>query len=109
MKKNARKIKPCFGYIVAFDYTHRNGETIRPITQETFTLQTRNSRCGIILNGKWRYFTPLEFERLQGFPDEWTKGQADIHRYQQIGNAVTVPLIEEILDRLITLRGNGYE
>ena len=37
-----------------------------------------------------RRLTPVECERLQGFPDDWTAGQADSHRYKQMGNAVTV-------------------
>lgn len=37
-----------------------------------------------------RRLTPVECERLQGFPDNWTDGQADTHRYKQMGNAVTV-------------------
>lgn len=37
-----------------------------------------------------RRLTPRECERLQGFPDDWTAGQADSHRYKQMGNAVTV-------------------
>lgn len=37
-----------------------------------------------------RRLTPVETERLQGFPDGWTAGQADSHRYRQMGNAVTV-------------------
>jgi len=37
-----------------------------------------------------RRLTPVECERLQGFPDDWTAGQADSHRYRQMGNAVTV-------------------
>jgi DNA (cytosine-5)-methyltransferase 1 len=37
-----------------------------------------------------RRLTPLECERLQGFPDNWTAGQADSNRYKQMGNAVTV-------------------
>lgn len=37
-----------------------------------------------------RRLTPIECERLQGFPDNWTAGQADTHRYKQMGNAVTV-------------------
>lgn len=37
-----------------------------------------------------RRLTPVECERLQGFPDDWTAGQADSHRYRQLGNAVTV-------------------
>jgi DNA (cytosine-5)-methyltransferase 1 len=53
-----------------------------------------------------RRLTPMECERLQGFPDEWTKydsdgkEQADSHRYKQMGNAVTVNVIEWIGFRL---------
>jgi DNA (cytosine-5)-methyltransferase 1 len=43
-----------------------------------------------------RRLTPLECERLQGFPDNWTKGLSDTQRYKQIGNAVTVDVIEYI-------------
>ena len=48
-----------------------------------------------------RRLTPLECERLQGFPDEWTSGQADQHRYKQMGNAVAVPVVEFIIQRLV--------
>lgn len=34
--------------------------------------------------------TPVECERLQGFPDDWTSGVPDTQRYKQMGNAVTV-------------------
>lgn len=37
-----------------------------------------------------RRVTPLECERLQGFPEGWTDGQSDTNRYKQLGNAVTV-------------------
>jgi len=47
-----------------------------------------------------RRLTPTECERLQGFPDGWTDGQADSHRYKQMGNAVTVNVIEWIGNRL---------
>ncbi len=49
-----------------------------------------------ILNGV-RRLTPIEWERLQGFPDDWTKGISDTRRYQTLGNAVTVPVIREII------------
>lgn len=39
-----------------------------------------------------RRLTPLECERLQGFPDNWTAGQSDSARYRQLGNAVAVPV-----------------
>ena len=48
-----------------------------------------------------RRLTPLECERLQGFPDGWTSGQADQHRYKQMGNAVAVPVVEFIVKRLV--------
>lgn len=49
---------------------------------------------------KVRRLTPLECERLQGFPDGWTESQADTHRYKQMGNAVTVNVMKWIGDRL---------
>lgn len=36
----------------------------------------------------YRYLTPLECERLQGFPDGWTEGENNVSRYFAIGNAV---------------------
>lgn len=44
--------------------------------------------------------TPLECERLQGFPDDWTEGVSDTQRYKCIGNAVTVNVVKEIIKRL---------
>jgi DNA (cytosine-5)-methyltransferase 1 len=47
-----------------------------------------------------RRLTPMECERLQGFPDGWTETQSDSQRYKQMGNAVTVNVIEWIGERL---------
>ena len=47
-----------------------------------------------------RRLTPLECERLQGFPDGWTDGQSDSARYKQLGNAVAVPVVEWIMRRI---------
>ena len=44
-----------------------------------------------------RRLTPMECERLQGFPDKWTDICADSTRYRQIGNAVAVPVVEWII------------
>ena len=41
-----------------------------------------------------RRLTPIECERLQGFPDGWTEGISDTQRYKCLGNAVTVNVIE---------------
>lgn len=48
-----------------------------------------------------RRLTPPECERLQGFPDDWTKGLSDTQRYKCLGNAVTVNVIEAICGRLL--------
>ncbi len=57
-----------------------------------------------------RRLTPLEAERLQGFPDHWTKygvkdgkiiEQSDSARYRQLGNAVAVPVAKWIGQRII--------
>ena len=41
-----------------------------------------------------RRLTPLECERLMGWPDGHTDGQADTHRYKQCGNGVASPVAE---------------
>jgi DNA (cytosine-5)-methyltransferase 1 len=48
-----------------------------------------------------RRLTPLECERLQGFPDGWTDGQSDTARYKQLGNAVAVVCSRWIAKRLL--------
>jgi site-specific DNA-cytosine methylase len=54
-----------------------------------------------------RRLTPLECERLQGFPDGWTEGQNDTQRYKQLGNAVAVPVAEWIGRRIMEAE-TGY-
>lgn len=51
----------------------------------------------IVEAGRVRRLTPLECERLQGLPDNWTKGLSDTQRYKCISNAVTEPVIEYLL------------
>ncbi|MET9269794.1 DNA cytosine methyltransferase [Kribbella sp. NPDC003557] len=51
-----------------------------------------------------RRLTPLESERLQGFPDGWTATshgipQSDRDRYAQLGNSVAVPVFEWVARR----------
>jgi site-specific DNA-cytosine methylase len=68
-------------------------------THHTLRAGTRQS-TGAIQNAVVRRLTPTECERLQGFPEGWTQDQADSHRYKQMGNAVTVNVIEWIGARL---------
>lgn len=48
-----------------------------------------------------RRLTPIECERLQGFPDGWTDSQPDTQRYKQLGNAVSVPVAQWIGKRIM--------
>lgn len=54
-----------------------------------------------------RRLTPLECERLQGFPDQWTalntgnEPISDTQRYKMCGNAVTVNTVQAVMERLI--------
>lgn len=43
-----------------------------------------------------RKMTPREWARLQGFPEDFVLPVADTHLYTQLGNSVTVPLIEAV-------------
>ena len=56
-----------------------------------------------------RRLTPVECERLQGFPDGWTDGQSDSNRYKQLGNAVTVNVIEWLAKNTKTYMENNNE
>ena len=49
-----------------------------------------------------RRLTPLECERLQGFPDGWTDipGASDSARYKALGNAMAIPCVEFIMSRI---------
>jgi len=68
---------------------------------QTLRAGTKQS-TGVLTSSVVRRLTPTECERLQGFPDQWTEGQADSHRYKQLGNAVAVPVVEWIIQRFIT-------
>lgn len=49
------------------------------------------------VTGKLRFLTPVEAERLNGFPDNWTdSGMPEKFRYFTMGNALVVSLIEKM-------------
>ena len=63
--------------------------------------------------GRVRRLTPLETERLQGFPDDWTlptetmanQDTLESARYHACGNAVSVPVAEWIGHRIVATMG----
>ena len=69
----------------------------------TLTAQGGGNTSGraIIKKNRIRRLTPIECERLQGFPDNFTEGVSDTQRYKQMGNTITVNVIELIIKNLI--------
>jgi len=55
-----------------------------------------------------RRLTPLECERLQGFPDGWTEGESDTARYKMVGNAVCRKISEWLGKRIIKSEMGGF-
>jgi site-specific DNA-cytosine methylase len=65
-----------------------------------FTIDTVGGHA-VATENQVRRLTPLECERLQGFPDDWTASQSDSARYKQMGNAVAVPVVEWIIQGIV--------
>lgn len=83
------------------DYNHRmrqdgNTGTVR----STFGNEAPGNGNKLVDGTKIRRLTPLECERLQGFPDGWTDILSDTQRYKTLGNAVTTNVIKYIISRL---------
>jgi DNA (cytosine-5)-methyltransferase 1 len=59
--------------------------------------------------------TPLECERLQGFPDRWTdiefegKPAGDSDRYRGLGNSMTIQAMEYIGHRINLINDEAYQ
>lgn len=76
------------------------------------TVRADSHPSGVAVNQTVRRLTPLECERLQGYPDGWTdigewidsKGKkhkpADTPRYQVLGNSIALPYWKVLLKRI---------
>ncbi len=81
------------------------------VGEQASTLQASDARLsnqvsGVISRSGVRRLTPVECERLQSFPCQWTAEgvdgpQSDSARYKQLGNAVTVNVAEWIGRRIV--------
>ena len=59
------------------------------------------AKTGLYLEkGMVRKLSPVECERLQGLPDNYTIGVSNTQRYKMIGNGFTIPVIEHILKNM---------
>lgn len=89
----------------------QNGMRITENASYTLTASTVH---GIPVRGFVRRLMPIECERLQGFPDDWTKIEkkpgtpyADSHRYKAIGNSMAVPVIHWIGQRILKVTAHA--
>ena len=64
------------------------------------------NKLGVVQNGIPRRITPREAARLQGFPEDFVLHPEDTAAYKQLGNAVSVPVIEAIIKDLFI--NNSY-
>lgn len=65
------------------------------------TLDTGMQQHTLTSDMRIRRLTPVECERLQGFPDGWTESVSDTQRYKTLGNAVTVNVIRDVMEKLL--------
>lgn len=62
-----------------------------------FYTLTAQDRHGVLIEGYIRKLTPIECERLQTLPDNYTAGITDAQRYKCLGNGWTADVIAHIL------------
>ena len=65
-----------------------------------FYTLTAQDKHGILIEGYIRKLTPIECERLQTVPDNFTAGVSDSQRYRMLGNGWTVDVIAHIFEGL---------
>lgn len=78
----------------------QNGRRFKPPSSKFYTL-TAQDKHGILTNNFIRKLTPLECERLQTAPDDYTNtGISDNQRYRMLGNGWTVDVIAHIFKEM---------
>lgn len=97
-------LKPSTRLAVVYAIDYRNSR----LSQISMTLQAKNQggyslnyQNPIIIKNYVRRFTPLECERLQGLPDNWTEGGRDTARYRAIGNGMAQPCADYVMSKVV--------
>lgn len=121
-KQNGRRIKPDGEPSHTLTATDRHGIMVKSINridgvgkelEVAHTLSAsdyrglnRNQNQNAVIDGAYiRRLTPIECERLQAFPDNWTAEGidgpiSDTQRYKMCGNAVTTNVIQAVFERI---------
>ena len=105
-------------YVASVDFRNfRDGGEVNGTLQAKESGQSLNQNNTVRQNMVVRRLTPMECERLQGFPDGWTdigdwvktdkrgreikvKGSADSPRYKALGNSIALPFWDWMLRRM---------
>lgn len=88
-----------FGCITP-DIIHKTQNGQRFNDGHKFYTLTARDRHGVLVEGYIRKLTPIECERLQTLPDNYTAGISDSQRYKALGNGWTVDVIAHIFKGL---------
>jgi len=108
------KVQPDFRCLTARGYLASRGNFLTKInhakTQHDRVYDANGSACTLTssrtktglysIDNNIRSLTPVECERLQGFPDNWTQSLSDNQRYKCLGNAVSVPVVTQIIKNI---------
>ena len=89
-ENKAYSLTATYGGAVAWNSCQKKQRTMIPVAESTD--ENPNQYNGIL----YRKLTPLECERLQTFPDNWTDCVSNTQRYKALGNAWTVDVIAHI-------------
>lgn len=88
-----------FGFLTP-DRENKRQQGQRFNTGEKFYTLTAQDKHGILIDGYIRKLTPIECERLQTLPDNYTEGVPEPQRYKTLGNGWTVDVIAWILSHI---------
>ena len=76
-------------------------DTSLTITKRYYGAKSQGTYIGS--SNQIRIMTEIECERLQGFPDNWTSCISKPHRYETLGNAITVDVVAALAKKCIPL------
>ena len=85
--------------LVAQPYQDAVGTLVRSDHKGISNQYVGDDKCIVESRNLIRRLTPLECERLQGFPDSWTNipGASDSARCKALGNSVAIPCVEYVM------------
>lgn len=104
---------PAVAYGVKTSHTKSNGWGIQE--NRTHTLDASGSTHTVATEKLVRRLTPIEVERLQGFPDDYTnipwrgKTAPDSRRYKAMGNSMAVPVMRWLGQRIADIEESNNE